>query len=220
MNYNDDLVRRQPEPTVNIDYLTCEYQEYLSDNLNLANTFEDVQDPILRWRLRNACWRRQAINLGGLPRCSPHVINWQKCGDITWLYGPQYKDHVQAEELQEVPKQAPTAVEFTESEADISDSESSLIMSSCDDICSMLLFDSGYMPDDEKMKITPARKRTGLMFYGVDALGALHSRKSCLKTQRGNYRNKKRVTFNCIIRSREDINGRVCDYDYLDEYWL
>ncbi|QRG37691.1 hypothetical protein FDK38_002070 [Candidozyma auris] len=98
----DDLhLVSRPVFRENIDYMTKRHisplQLHVCWKENNSTKVKSASDDI-SWqipstnskRLENISWRRWYKDLLCLGEVAPSEINWDKCHDITWLYGPKY----------------------------------------------------------------------------------------------------------------------------------
>lgn len=217
---SDDLKIGQSYPTQNIDFLD-EPNDYLNTSSNLQMTIKNCKDnSALSIRLRNACWRRIHQNLHNTERCSPSIINWNKVEDITWLYGARFiaNEWIASDKVEETYFDEISIDDEVETDdynnLGYDSSCASSIISACDDTSSLSSYDSGYVTDYPKQRTIPiSQPKRRVNFYG-DEEECIYQKKSNMRTSGGNL---KKVSLNYIISVREIINGRVCDYDFLED---
>lgn len=86
------------EPSRHVDYLSYNWKE--SD---LSKSWKYIvlkrKDVANSARLENASWRTWAQAKYHLKTISPESVNWLKDSDVTWLYGPLYKDDSKKDDL-------------------------------------------------------------------------------------------------------------------------
>ncbi|CDK25688.1 unnamed protein product [Kuraishia capsulata CBS 1993] len=94
------------EPTRHVDYLSHNWKE--SD---ISKSWRYVilrrKDVANSARLENASWRTWAQARNNLKTFPPQELNWSKESDVTWLYGPLYKEHHESDALLEGETRAP-----------------------------------------------------------------------------------------------------------------
>lgn len=86
------------EPQRHVDYLSHDWKEsdiYKSWRYIVLRR-KDVANSA---RLENASWRTWAQLKNHLKTVPPESVNWLKEGDVTWLYGPLYKEPGKSEEF-------------------------------------------------------------------------------------------------------------------------
>ncbi|KAG7839419.1 hypothetical protein KL942_003030 [Ogataea angusta] len=86
-----DDIDVQHSPEQHVDYLSHNW-----DELEISKSWRYVtlkrNDFANSARLENASWRTWAQARNGLKTISPAELNWSKESDVTWLYGPLYKE--------------------------------------------------------------------------------------------------------------------------------
>ncbi|KAG7691703.1 hypothetical protein KL929_005130 [Ogataea haglerorum] len=86
-----DDIDIQHSPEQHVDYLSHNW-----DELEISKSWRYVtlkrNDFANSARLENASWRTWAQARNGLKTISPAELNWSKESDVTWLYGPLYKE--------------------------------------------------------------------------------------------------------------------------------
>ncbi|KAG7661174.1 uncharacterized protein J8A68_005313 [[Candida] subhashii] len=241
MYYYDDMVvgpSSQQIPTFreNIDYLeyvpNTNTKHYLHDNINLIkfmkyinnNPDYKLHNAFLYQRLSNICWRRFSKNFHQLSEINPYVINWDKNSDITWLFGPKIASEEQEQQQPEQPKQTTSIYSCQEEEDNMS--VSSLVSESS--------INSTFNDDDEFS--ASSRKNSTISssssYYDEDEEDDYNwNLKSILKkghkeeeededylciSDLKHHQQRKKVSFNYIVNTREIINGISVDYDFLD----
>lgn len=238
MTYSFDDLTLSYEYTENIDYLDVS-NDYLSDNRHLLKciNYTKSENTIATQRLNNICWRRMYKNLHDLPLTEPWRVNWDKAGDITWLYGPKLVRREIEFEAQGLKltvgnlKEVDTSINAIDEDEDtysLASSSSSLVSSISfkeeygelsDDSSDMSSIDSGYITDYSSTRPTfPPKKK---LYFEVDfdyssSRPILKSTRQIFAKQTKRSKSKK-VSFNYIINSREIINGMSVDYDFLDQ---
>ncbi|AOA60892.1 Protein phosphatase type 1 regulatory subunit [Komagataella phaffii CBS 7435] len=82
-----------------LEYEPSKHVDYLSHNWKESDIFKSWRYVVLKRkdvanssRLENASWRTWAQAKYGLKTISPESVNWYKDSDVTWLYGPLYKE--------------------------------------------------------------------------------------------------------------------------------
>lgn len=238
MTYSFDDLTLSCDYKENIDYLDVS-NDYLSDNRHLLKciNYTKSENTIATQRLNNICWRRMYKNLHDLPLTQPWRVNWDKAGDITWLYGPKLLRRETEFEAQGLKltvrnlKEVDTSINAKDEDEDtysLASSSPSLVSSISfkeeygelsDDSSDMSSIDSGYITDYSSTRPTfPPKKK---LYFEVDF--DYSSSRPILKSTRQTFakqtktRKSKKVSFNYIINSREIINGRSVDYDFLDQ---
>lgn len=84
------------EPSSHVDYLSHNWKE--SDiSKSWRYIISKRKDVANSARLENASWRTWAQAKYGLKTISPEEVNWLKDCDVTWLYGPLYKEPTQSD---------------------------------------------------------------------------------------------------------------------------
>ncbi|GME91893.1 unnamed protein product [Ambrosiozyma monospora] len=91
LNHLHDDTDVQYSPEQHVDYFSHDWDETeISKSWRYVilkrNDFADSA------RLENASWRSWAQAKNGLKTISPEELNWSKDTDVTWLYGPIFKD--------------------------------------------------------------------------------------------------------------------------------
>lgn len=237
MYFYDDMVvgPSQQIPTFeeNIDYLeyvpASNTGHYLHDNINLINFIKymnknpeyKIHNAFLYQRLSNICWRRLYKNFQHLPEVNPFVINWDKNSDITWLFGPKIIPQQQEEQQQEEASVATAAGSLYSCTEDDNLSVSSLVSDSS--------INSTFNDEDEFS--SSFRKNSTISssssYYDEDEDDDYNwNLKSILKKDHKEddeylcidvkHHQRKKVSFNYIVNTREIINGISVDYDFLD----
>ncbi|CCH41367.1 Midasin [Wickerhamomyces ciferrii] len=89
----------QPHDDNDIVYEPQRHVDYLSHNWKEGDISKSWRYIVLKRkdvansaRLENASWRTWAQAKYHLKTISPEAVNWLKDSDVTWLYGPLYKD--------------------------------------------------------------------------------------------------------------------------------
>lgn len=182
----------------NIDYMDPKtiddfhlYQCWRQNNSQSIRCYQDdisviIPSTISR-RLENVCWRRWYKSIKSLGEIAPSEINWYKDQDITWLYGPKFTNDSKFELVPE-----PQLTEKNLQDNDLQRCESQ------DDVSS----------HTSSLSLTNLSWSLSLSDLEDSDL------KSSLKTASTGKR--KTVKFCDIVNSREIINGRPFDYDFLD----
>lgn len=215
----DDSCIRPTFPYVeNVDYMSKNYisQYHLSvcwrqnNSVTIKTHLDDICLTIpstISRRLENIAWRRWFKQLQNLDEVSPAKINWNKCQDITWLYGPKYLGESQFDLIS-----SPLTThnlskldynDYPELELDVSSVESGACSINFDDISLISSLDDAEETEDFHLK--PALK---------PSCSNLHSLAGPKNTKR------KLVKFSYIVNSREFINDILFDYDFLDTLCL
>ncbi|EGW31436.1 uncharacterized protein SPAPADRAFT_61999 [Spathaspora passalidarum NRRL Y-27907] len=223
MYYYDDIVvgpsTQIPTIEQNIDYLAYVPQEntthYLHDNTNLIkfikymnnNREYKVDNMFLYERLSNICWRRLYKNFQKLPEINPFMINWDKNSDVTWLFGPK--------------------IESDDEEKQEHGQEQNITLYSCEDNMSVSSFMSDTSVEscysDEEILRKNSTVSTSSSYYDEEEdkdynwnLKPILKKTSSESLLDNNVNQKKKVSFNYIVNTREIINGISVDYDFLD----
>lgn len=80
------------EPSRHVDYLSHDWKE-----ADISKSWRYIvlkrKDVANSARLENASWRTWAQAKYHLKTVSPESVNWLKDSDVTWLYGPIYKEN-------------------------------------------------------------------------------------------------------------------------------
>ncbi|CDR42002.1 CYFA0S08e02476g1_1 [Cyberlindnera fabianii] len=93
----------QPHDDNDIEYEPSRHVDYFSHNWKESDLSKSWRYIVLKRkdvansaRLENASWRTWAQAKYHLKTVSPESVNWLKDSDVTWLYGPLYKESEQA----------------------------------------------------------------------------------------------------------------------------
>lgn len=167
-------------------------------------------------RLNYICWRRLYKSLNNLSHTSPHKINWLKDNDINWLYGPKY-DSVDEYKIPK-PKTASQLCETSSLSKPQTKSRPVDIptpTTSTNSSTSNLMLALNY--SDSESEVSNDNDSIFSIPNSYDHQPSNVIRDS---TRQTNSVPKKSVRFNCIVHSREIINGFNIDYDFLDENML
>jgi hypothetical protein len=96
----------QPHDDNDIVYEPSRHVDYLSHNWKESDISKSWRYIVLKRkdvansaRLENASWRTWAQAKYHLKTVSPESVNWLKDSDVTWLYGPIYKEYEQNEDV-------------------------------------------------------------------------------------------------------------------------
>uniref|UniRef100_A0A0L0P1R8 Uncharacterized protein n=1 Tax=Candidozyma auris TaxID=498019 RepID=A0A0L0P1R8_CANAR len=209
----DDLhLVSRPVFRENIDYMTKRHilplQLHVCWKENNLTKVKSASDDI-SWqipstnskRLENISWRRWYKDLLCLGEVAPSEINWDKCHDITWLYGPKYI--VEGEfSIKEATRE-----EFCKKDTSscVFDSDNELV-SSVQLGASLMTFE---LEDEESEQEEESDEEEDEQVFELRlALRSAHAHSSP--------RPRRLVKFNYIVNSREFVNGMSFDYDFLD----
>ncbi|RLV90248.1 hypothetical protein JA1_004695 [Spathaspora sp. JA1] len=168
-----------------------------------------VDNIFLYQRLTNICWRRLYKNFQNLPEINPFMINWDKNSDVTWLFGPKIEsEEEQVEQKHIKPQQTNSLYSCEENNLSVSSFVSDTSVESCysdEEILrknSTVSTSSSYYDEEEEKDYN----------WNLKSILKKSSSESLLET----VNQKKKVSFNYIVNTREIINGMSVDYDFLD----